>query len=548
MAQATLELTEHQMDGDEPAEQLLLKIRVVHQKVDENVLYRTLECDPNMLTKDLIVNLKNRLKDSPPQSRSSRSSSNDPTTITTSSTPQRPSKASDVASDVEWGMFYPFAGTSQEGMHRESVLAPASTHITSNSVRTASLEPYSSEGSCGSSRGGESRSPRVKKMHRRGTDEDDQKGMWLDNEASLQSHGLPQMAVLEFRNAMRLFTITDLEDNLSKTMRVSNIGSVKHLLEEVSVRFSITNLDLYALQVIRDGVDHYWLNPEKRLSDQLMSADERMVLRQRYFADADLESTDPYALHFMYLECREGVTKGDHPISMKQALTFAALQMQIAYRDYDPLIHVAGFLSIDVYLPLVYRTPPHSENIEEDMYKGLLEEDIYAEHRKLKGLNETEAKRRYCKILTKFPTYGVNMVSAKEKTKNSRHFDHKILIGIRFDSVLCLHPVSKEVFSTYALDAMDDVSRQAWRICWTFRNGDTPRDFELTGSNAASLFVDLFHAYSRLSCGGSKGSNVSLMSGALSSGGIVSRKSGDAIAQQLAQGLNLRSDESKSAT
>lgn len=495
---------------------LLLKVRVVHEKVDENVLYRTLECDPKMLTKDFIESLKTRLKD----------------------------EQYNKSSDAVWGLFYPYTGVSGEGISDSmSSLEVASFHITSNSVRTASTEHSSNDPS--SQRGGGA-SPWMRKRLS-GCDE---VGTWLDNDATLESHDLPQMAVLECRNAMRLFTITDLEDNLSKTMRVSNIDSVHNLLKEVSVRFSITNLDLYALQVIRDVHDHYWLNPEKRLSDQLMTADERMVLRQRYFAGGDLEVTDPYALHFMYLECREGVVKGDHPISINRALTFAALQMQITYRDYDPLIHVAGFLLIDEFLPPSYRTPPDSDTIDVAMYKGLLEEDIYKEHRKLKGLTETEAKRRYCKQLASFPTYGVSLVASKEKTNTSRHFDHDILIGIRFDSVLCLHPVSKEVFSTYHLHDMDDVTREGRKIRWLFREGQTPRDFELQDSKAATLFVDLFQAYCRLSLKG-KGSLRSSGTRSRGSGGLINRKSSteeDAIAQQLAHGLNLtsRTDESKS--
>jgi hypothetical protein len=57
-----------------------------------------------------------------------------------------------------------------------------------------------------------------------------------------------------------------------------------------------------------------------------------------------LTNRNPSLLHFSYLESRKRIISEEIPISFDQSIQFAALQMQITYKDYDPLIHIYNFL------------------------------------------------------------------------------------------------------------------------------------------------------------------------------------------------------------
>ena len=156
-------------------------------------------------------------------------------------------------------------------------------------------------------------------------------------------------------------------------IRMNATGSVEDLLEEIKKRFSISHPYEYALQVVRKN-EHIWLTTGVPLCEQLFDSDERVVLRRKVFlSDSQLDNPDPFEMEFLYLECRRSVVTGRHPITLQQAVQFAALQMQTQFGNYDPLVHVADYLKTKDFLP-----PNHQAVV-------LVEEDIYNQHRKLKG-------------------------------------------------------------------------------------------------------------------------------------------------------------------
>jgi len=313
---------------------------------------------------------------------------------------------------------------------------------------------------------------------------------WLDKEAALASYGIKHMDVLEVRNTFRSIKITDLDNNLSKTIRISTTSTVQQLLDIIAVRFSICDLNIlqYSLQVQRSS-KLVWLKRSERICDVCVQGCHTLTLRQRFFESDDLKSNDPYAIHFMYLDSRQSIVNGSYPTTLQQALMFAALQMQITFRNYDPLVHVAGFLNISEFLP-----PAHREII-------LIEEDVYKEHRKLKDLKEAEAKTRYIRTLMSFPNYGLFYAPAKEKTEKSVAFDHDLLVGVNCEALLCLHPQTRKVLSTYHLHSFNldtlvmDMEQNT--IQWPHTNG-TQRQFQFLEENDALLIVDAVETYSGL--------------------------------------------------
>jgi hypothetical protein len=52
----------------------------------------------------------------------------------------------------------------------------------------------------------------------------------------------------------------------------------------------------------------------------------------------------------LLLQCKFAIVSGQYVTTLEQALMFAAWQLQIKDKDYDPLVHVAGFLKYILYI------------------------------------------------------------------------------------------------------------------------------------------------------------------------------------------------------
>lgn len=69
------------------------------------------------------------------------------------------------------------------------------------------------------------------------------------------------------------------------------------------------------------------------------------MFRKKFFVSDSLVGVEqPSLLHVLYLEARHAIITGAHPLSFELAVQFAAMNMQITYGNYDPLVHVAGFM------------------------------------------------------------------------------------------------------------------------------------------------------------------------------------------------------------
>lgn len=80
-----------------------------------------------------------------------------------------------------------------------------------------------------------------------------------------------------------------------------------------------------------------------------------------------------------------------------------------------------------------------------------LEAKIFAEHRKLQGMTELNAKFRYVQLCRSLKTYGVTFFSVKEKVPKKNKMV-ETLLGVTRDSVM-------------RLDAETKVSPRASRHC-----------------------------------------------------------------------------------
>ncbi|XP_013176177.1 PREDICTED: talin-1 isoform X7 [Papilio xuthus] len=309
------------------------------------------------------------------------------------------------------------------------------------------------------------------------SEEDNKKGIWLEASRSLDYYMLRNGDLLEYNKKTRNLRVRML-DGTVKTLLVDDSQIVANLMVVICTKIGITNYDEYGLvreeqkeemdpcekpnygtltlkrkhqekerdakmeqlrKKLRTDDEVNWVEPSKTLREQGVEATETLLLRRKlFYSDRNVDSRDPVQLNLLYVQARDAILAGTHPITQDKACEFAGIQCQIQFGDHKEDKHTPGFLDLKEFLPASYVK-----------VKGI-EKKIFKEHRKHAGLSELDAKVLYTKSARDLKTYGVAFFLVKEKMKGKNKLVPRLL-GVTKDSVLRLDEKTKEILQTWPL-------------------------------------------------------------------------------------------------
>ncbi|XP_014674038.1 PREDICTED: talin-2-like [Priapulus caudatus] len=303
-------------------------------------------------------------------------------------------------------------------------------------------------------------------------DEDVKKGVWLEPSRSLEYYMLRNADLLEYKKKIRTLRVRMLDGSV-KTLLVDDSKNVGDLMVTICTRIGITNYDEYSLvrELPEEKKEQYatlrkekektlprgerkmeelrrklhtdeeinWVDHGKTLREQGVDENETLLLRRKYFfSDQNIDSRDPVQLNLLYVQCRDAIVDGTHPVSQSQATQFAGIQCHIQFGDHVETKHKHGFLDLKEFLPKEYCKA-----------KGI-EKKIFVEHKKCLGLNELEAKVKYTQQCRSLKTYGVTFFLVKEKLKGKNRLVPRLL-GITKQSVMRVDEKTKEIIKEWPL-------------------------------------------------------------------------------------------------
>ncbi|CAF4741179.1 unnamed protein product [Pieris macdunnoughi] len=309
------------------------------------------------------------------------------------------------------------------------------------------------------------------------SEEDNKKGIWLESSRSLDYYMLRNGDMLEYNKKTRNLRVRML-DGTVKTLLVDDSQVVANLMVVICTKIGITNYDEYGLvreeqkeeadpcekpnygtltlrrrhhekerdakmeqlrKKLRTDDEVNWVEPSKTLREQGIDVTETLLLRRKlFFSDRNVDSRDPVQLNLLYVQARDAILDGTHPITQDKACEFAGLQCQIQFGDHKEDKHMTGFLDLKEFLPASYVK-----------VKGI-EKKVFKEHKKHINLSELDAKVLYTKSARDLPTYGVAFFLVKEKMKGKNKLVPRLL-GVTKDSVLRLDEKTKEILQTWPL-------------------------------------------------------------------------------------------------
>ncbi|PBC27080.1 Talin-2 [Apis cerana cerana] len=241
-----------------------------------------------------------------------------------------------------------------------------------------------------------------------------------------------------FNDVLLYSLVRELADEETENQKPGNFGTLtlKRRKEEKGERDA--KMDQLRKKLKTDD-EVNWIDPSKTLREQGIDESETVLLRRKFFfSDQNIDSRDPVQLSLLYVQARDAILDGTHPVTQEKACIFAGIQCQIQFGDHKEDKHKPGFLDLKEFLPQSYLK-----------VKGI-EKKIFAEHKKHIGLSELDAKVLYTRTARSLSTYGVTFFLVKEKMKGKNKLVPRLL-GVTKDSVLRLDEKTKEILKTWPL-------------------------------------------------------------------------------------------------
>ncbi|KAK3096284.1 hypothetical protein FSP39_025308 [Pinctada imbricata] len=301
-------------------------------------------------------------------------------------------------------------------------------------------------------------------------DEDPKKGVWLEPGRSLDYYLLRNGDLLEYKKKLRILQIKML-DGSAKKLQVDDSHTVGQLMVTICTKMGIANHEEYSL--VCDMPDDYkektltlkkeksiakdqdklekmrkklhtddeleWLDHSKTLREQGVTEDITLILRRKFFfSDQNVDQRDPVQLNLLFVQSRDAILNGTHPVTQEEAIQFAGIQCQIQFGDHVDNKHKPGFLELKEFLPKEY------------VKSKQIEKRIFVEHKKWLSVHEFEAKAKYTQKCRALKTYGITFFLVKEKMPGKNKLVPRLL-GITKESVVRMDEKTKEIMKTWPL-------------------------------------------------------------------------------------------------
>ncbi|KAL5112171.1 Talin-2 [Taenia crassiceps] len=297
------------------------------------------------------------------------------------------------------------------------------------------------------------------------SDPDPKHSFWLESSRLLSYYHLQDGMEVVYKSKLRRLVVSTL-DGTRKTLQVDDSKTIADLMVAICGKMGITNHEEYSLihekgraQTLRrpknaprdydkletlkhklqtdDGAN--WLPHAKTFRQLGIKETDNLLLQRKYFfSDQNIGVRDPVQLNLLFIQLKEAILNGAHPISLNQAIELAGLQCQAEMGNFIP--ERAKSLCIDVkeHLPKEYVKVKSTEKKIKEQYQ------------KLNGLSEKDAKVRYIQVCRSLPTYGITFFLIKEKLPGKNKLVPR-LFGVSKESVMRVDENTKEILQTWPL-------------------------------------------------------------------------------------------------
>jgi len=185
----------------------------------------------------------------------------------------------------------------------------------------------------------------------------------------------------------------------------------KQLFDQVVKTIGLREIWYFGLQYKDTKNLITWLKLNKKVLSQDIAKESPLLFkfRAKYFPeDASEEIIQDITLRMFFLQVKDSILSEEIYCPPETCVLLASYATQAKYGDYNPEIHLKGFLSNDKLLPK--KVIDQYQYSESEWHERIIH--WYKEHT---GLSREEAMMEYLKIAQDLEMYGVNYFEIKNK-------------------------------------------------------------------------------------------------------------------------------------
>lgn len=192
---------------------------------------------------------------------------------------------------------------------------------------------------------------------------------------------------------------------------IQNTTTGKQLFDQVVKTIGLREIWYFGLQYKDTKGLLTWLKLNKKVLSQDIAKESPLIFkfRAKYFPeDASEEIIQDITLRMFFLQVKDAILTEEIYCPPETCVLLASYATQAKYSDYNPDIHVKGFLANDKLLPKkVIDQYQYTENEWHDRIIHWYKEHV--------GMLREEAMMEYLKIAQDLEMYGVNYFEIKNK-------------------------------------------------------------------------------------------------------------------------------------
>lgn len=267
-------------------------------------------------------------------------------------------------------------------------------------------------------------------------------------------------------------------DGSSRAFAVDINASAHNLREIVVEKIGLKEDGCFALFEKRDDWERCLEHDEKPV--EIMEAWEKLPGRGKgkddetapvflfkkkiFLKDDDREMEDPVAKDLVYKQALNSVIVSDYPCQPEDAIRLAGLQMQSTYKDHNPAVHSANFLTTNNLLKnfvpkalFALKKPTEWESA------------ILRQHAANRGKSPDAANTEYLDIVKQWPYYGTTFFPPC-KSLNNRNLPAKVIIGVNYEGIRLLKPKNKDLISEHLFTEICSWASSSGTFAFEFGN------------------------------------------------------------------------------
>ena len=245
---------------------------------------------------------------------------------------------------------------------------------------------------------------------------------WLRGDRTFNFFDVKSGEEIIYKKKHRPLKVMLMDDSVI-TVIIDDSCSVAEHCVLIAEKMDLPNPEEYSLLLPGNP---RWLSSAEPLCSQGIDEGALVVFKKKYFVtDMQIDKSDIKQLGLLYHQCQKAIVAGEYPCTTEEALSFAALQLQVDHGDFIPNKHAVGFVDASLYLP------PRNRKKKKE------EQAMYRDWESIRGLKKLEAIYRYTKLCRSLATFGVQLFTCNDivSRKGNTVKTKKVLIGYSSKSI-----------------------------------------------------------------------------------------------------------------